>query len=424
MSQALNVWILQTGEPLHVDSGSPRPMRAMNLANALVEAGHKVTVFSADFSHAEKKHRFGHYKEVQVNEQLKYRLIPSPGYLDHMGLKRLYDHWVMGRNLKKLLKQESHRPDVVFVGFPPIEVAYYMTRWLKKHKIPSLIDVKDQWPAIFIKTLPSALRPIGRTAFSPYFFMAKKAMRNATGISAMAQGFLDWALSFAGRRQNANDRVVPLTTPQHSVEMNAHRSASAFWQQMGVSSERTKVVFIGTHSVAFDITPILAAARYFTSKDRNVDFVICGNGPMTTQWQQAFGEMSNVYFPGWVDRAQISVLLESTLAVLAPYRSSENFVNNLPNKVVDALSYGKPILTGLQGEVEALIKDHQVGLFYGDDETSLEHCIEILLSDKQLLTNIEANASKLYHDRFEFNQVYKGLVAHLEDLAKAEGRIK
>lgn len=420
MSKVLNVWILQTGEPLHVDSGSPRPMRAMNLANALVEAGHYVTLFSSDFSHAEKKHRFGHYQEVQVNEQLQYRLIPSPGYQGHIGLNRLYDHWVMGRNLDELLKNECQRPDVAFVGFPPIEVAYYLTRWLKKHKIPCLIDVKDQWPEIFVKALPSAVRPIGRVAFSPYFYMAKTAMRNATGISAMAQDFLNWGLSFARRQQNPNDRIVPLTPPQQSVDSNAHQAASTFWRQKGVSSDRAKVVFIGTHSAAFDMTPVVAAARYFASKGNNVDFVICGTGPMTTQWQQAFGDASNVYFPGWIDRAQIEVLLESSLAVLAPYFSKDDFMISVPNKVVDGLSHGKPILTGLKGEVEALVKNNQTGLFYGEGEKKLEHCIEALMSDPKLLTLIEKNCTNVYRQQFEFNYVYNGLVEHLIDLASKE----
>jgi len=419
----VNVWILQTGEPLHVDSGLKRPMRAMNLANALIDAGHNVVVFSADFSHTDKKHRFGHYKEIKVNEQLQYRLIPSPGYRRHIGLKRLYDHWVMGCNLAELLKQESQRPDVAFVGFPPIEVAHHMIRWLKIHKIPSLIDVKDQWPDLFVNALPLAIRPIGRIAFRPYFYMAKKAMRSATGISAMAKGFLDWALSFAGRQQNSNDRVVPLTRPQQSVDGDAYQVASAFWQLKGVSAERTKVVFIGTHSVAFDMAPVVTAARYFAGKENNVDFVICGEGPMMRQWKQAFGNAANVYFPGWIDSAQIEVLLASSLAVLAPYFSVDNFTTNVPNKVVDGLSHGKPILTGLKGEVEALVKGHQVGLFYGDDERSLEQCIELLLGNEQLLSNIETNAFNLYQDQFEFNHVYKGLVAHLEELARAGVRI-
>jgi glycosyltransferase involved in cell wall biosynthesis len=231
-------------------------------------------------------------------------------------------------------------------------------------------------------------------------------------------------LSFAGRKQNPNDRVVPLTLPQQSVDGDAHQAASDFWQQKGVSAERTKVVFIGTHSVAFDMAPVVNAARYFADKENDVDFVICGEGPMIGQWKQAFGNAANVYFPGWIDSAQIEVLLASSVAVLAPYFSTENFTTNVPNKVVDGLSHGKPILTGLKGEVEALVKGHQVGLFYGDDERSLEQCIEVLLGDALLLSNIETNAFNLYQDQFEFNNVYKGLVAHLEELATAEVLIK
>ena len=34
----------------------------------------------------------------------------------------------------KDIKKRKILPDVAFVGFPPIEVAYYMACWLKKNK--------------------------------------------------------------------------------------------------------------------------------------------------------------------------------------------------------------------------------------------------------------------------------------------------
>ena len=126
---------------------------------------------------------------------------------------------------------------------------------------------------------------------------------------------------------------------------------------------------------------------------------------MMVQWKQAFALSVTSIFR-MVDSAQIKVLLESSLAVLAPYFSSANFMTNVPNKVVDGFSHGKPVLTSLKGEVEALVKRHQAGLFYGNDEKSLEQCIEALLSDQELLSNIEKNALNLYQDQFEFNRVY------------------
>ena len=51
----MNILIFQSGEPLHIDGGNPRPMRAMNLANKLVEKGHTVIILSSRFYHQEKK---------------------------------------------------------------------------------------------------------------------------------------------------------------------------------------------------------------------------------------------------------------------------------------------------------------------------------------------------------------------------------
>ena len=74
------VWILQTGEPLHSDDGSPRSMRAMNLANALVNKGHDVILWSSGFYHQEKRHRSRIFEKIHINNKLEIRLIPSPGY--------------------------------------------------------------------------------------------------------------------------------------------------------------------------------------------------------------------------------------------------------------------------------------------------------------------------------------------------------
>ena len=100
------VWLLQTGEPLHIDSGNPRPMRAMNLSNKLVEAGHKVVLWTSAFSHQGKFHRFKQFKVIKLSENLEIRLIPSCGYQRHIGLSRLFDHAQLGWNLRHYLKDK------------------------------------------------------------------------------------------------------------------------------------------------------------------------------------------------------------------------------------------------------------------------------------------------------------------------------
>lgn len=415
----MNVWLLQTGEPLHIDAGNPRPMRAMNLANALAEAGHTVVLWSSAFYHQEKRHRSRSAQRIIVSPQLEIRLIPSLGYVRNIGPGRLWDHAVLGRNLVQQLKQETQPPDVAFIGYPPIEAAAVMTRWLSVRGVPSMLDIKDQWPNLFVDALPKSVRHLSRIVFAPYFHLAKRAMRDATGLSAMAEGFLAWAIDFAGRQRNDMDTVVPLTTPSGQVSAAELEAARQWWNNKGIVADgRLRVCFVGSHSPAFDIEPLYQAAKHFSSHGNQCEFVICGDGEYSAEWRSLMSGLPNVHFPGWVDRAQIEILAERSHAAITPYRNIDNFTKNLPNKVIDALSLGLPILSPLQGEVADLISRHKVGLRYGTDSgKTLIECIEVLRSDTELHQQISTNAFDLFQRDFSFETVYGGLVRHLEMLA-------
>lgn len=413
------IWILQTGEPLHIDAGKPRPMRAMNLADALVEAGHEVVLWSSEFYHQEKKHRSLGAKRVTVSKHLEIRLIPSPGYVRNIGPGRLWDHAVLARNLWQELKYETQPPDVAFIGYPPIEAAAVLTRWLSVRGVPSMLDIKDQWPNLFVDALPTPLRPVGRIVLAPYFYLANRAMRDATGLSAMAEEFLTWALDFAGRQRTDLDRVVPLTTPSGQVSALELESMRQWWDNKGIVADgRPRVFFVGSHSPAFDIEPLYHAAKHLSSNSNKCEFIICGDGEYSAEWRKLMSALPNVHFPGWIDRAQIETLAERSHAALAPYRNVDNFTKNIPNKVIDALSLGLPILSPLQGEVSNLIAKHGVGLSYGtESEKTLAQCIEELVSNPVLCQQLSKNALNLYQEKFSFEMVYGGLVKHLEALS-------
>lgn len=420
----MNVWLLQTGEPLHIDEGNPRPMRAMNLANALAKAGHKVVLWSPAFYHQEKRHRSHGGQRIIVSPQLEIRLISSPGYVRNIGLGRLWDHIILARNIGEILKQETYLPDVAFIGYPPIEAAAIMTHWLSVRGVPTMLDIKDQWPNLFVDAFPELMRPLGRIAFAPYFHLAKRAMSDATGLSAMAEGFLAWATDFAGRKRNDMDRVVPLTTPSGHISAVELDTARQWWNKKGiVADDRPRVSFVGSHSQAFDIEPIYEAAKHFSSDGNQCEFVICGDGECSAGWRSLMSGLTNVHFPGWADRAQIETLAERSHAAMAPYRNIDGFTKSLPNKVIDALSLGLPILSPLQGEVANLIANHGVGLRYGTDSgKSLIQCIEMLMANPELRQQISVNALNLYQEKFSFEMVYGGLVKHLEVLSLKKGQ--
>jgi glycosyltransferase involved in cell wall biosynthesis len=417
----LTVWLLQTGEPLHVDSGKARPMRAMNLADALVSAGHRVVVWSSAFYHQQRRQRVHTYTSVTIGDRLEYRLVPSPGYQRNIGPGRLWDHAVLGRNLARILDREASPPDVGFIGFPPIEPAAVMARWLRNRGVPSLLDVKDQWPAIFTDPLPGVLRPVGRVALAPYFALARRAMHDATGIAAMADGMLAWALAFAGRLRGPHDTIAPLTSALEEPESESISAAHAWWDALGVRRDaRPRLCFVGSQTSSFDFATVASAARSLAARDGGspCDFVICGTGESGALWRTEAAGLSNVIFPGWIDAAQLHVLADRSAGFLAPYTDNENFASSLPNKVLDALALGLPILSPLGGEVAALLHREGVGIRYlPGSAASLISAVDRLLAHDGMRGKLSANARVLYNARFTFEAVYGGLVQHLEKLA-------
>ena len=414
------VWILQTGEPLHSDEGNPRPMRAMNLANAIVSKGHKVVLWSSAFNHSDKKHRCTTAKDIVVSEDLIIRLIPSPGYVRNIGLRRLWDHAVMASNLSKMLKREKDVPNVAFIGYPPIETATVMGTWLKKRGVDYMVDIKDQWPSIFVEAVPKKVRFIGRLIFSPYFYLAKKVMKSATGLSAMSKSFLDWSVHFAGRSLNKHDRVVPLTKPNETPPPADMKSAFEWWSSMGINDDHIpKFCFVGSHSQAFDMLPVSIAAKQLHAEGNSAQFIICGDGPLSSTWRRMMGDLPNVYFPGWIDRSKAEALASLSTAALAPYNNVDNFILNLPNKIIDSLGQGLPILSPLKGEVQKLINTYKIGLNYGKAaEMELLEAIKKISSDKTLRAEMSTNAKALFNDQFSYEHVYGGLVDHLVDMAR------
>jgi glycosyltransferase involved in cell wall biosynthesis len=418
MSDSLNVWLLQTGEPLHTDAGNPRPMRAMNLANALVAAGHKVVLWSSSFYHQEKRHRVLGSDRIIVSPGLEIRLIPSPGYLRNIGPGRLWDHAILARNLAKELSAESVAPDVAFIGYPPIETAAVMTRWLAIRRIPCIVDVKDQWPTIFTDALPKLLKPLGRIALTPYFYFGSRAMREATALSAMAGSFLHWAVNFAGRKVSQLDLVVPLTTPTGQVSAIELEKAGLWWDQKGIKADGTqRIIFVGSHSPAFDIDPVCEAVIEMERSGSNCQFVFCGDGTDSPAWRKKMAGLPNVFFPGWIERDKIEALAIRSSAAIAPYHNSEDFVMSIPNKVIDSLALGLPVLSSLRGEVGSLISDSEIGMNYGPlTGKSLLQCIEDLATKPDLRDRLSVNALQLFQTRFSFDTVYGGLVKHIEML--------
>jgi glycosyltransferase involved in cell wall biosynthesis len=408
----MNVWILQTGEPLHIDEGSLRPMRAMNLADALVERGHRVTIWSSDFDHFTKKHRFRKDEVITVHDNLEIRLIHSRGYQNHFGLDRLFDHAQMGWNLKKLLRGESV-PDVAFLGYPPIEPAWVMSLWLKRRGVPFYVDVKDAWPEILVRALPKSLQTAGKILLLPYLLAMKSTFKNATALSSISEPYLNWCRSKIDNEYRKFDRITPLTSQVIQYSHTELEESRIKLDQLDVTDDgEFRMSFIGTLNSAFDFGSIISAA-----KSLGFNLVIAGDGPQLIDLKKICIDHKNIKFLGWISGAESRTLMERTSIMVAPLKDLPDFRMSMPNKFFDAMQNGKSMLTSISGFTGAFIQKNEIGFEYpANDEFQTTRIISELMSYPQKLLDQGERALEIYNEEFSFQKVYSQLIDDLEKI--------
>lgn len=98
------------------------------LAEMIASSGVNVEVITSTFRHSTKTNDnsvTGVYKSNII-------LIPEPGYSKNISLKRLYSHWVWGRNVRKYLDSLNQVPSVIYCAIPSLTVAVQAAKYCKK----------------------------------------------------------------------------------------------------------------------------------------------------------------------------------------------------------------------------------------------------------------------------------------------------
>ena len=405
----MRVWLLQTGEPMPFDRDGSRPMRAVNLTRSLQEAGHEVLVWTADFDHRTHSHRYGRNTEVR-SRHLTVRYLHSRGYVNNVGLARLIDHAELARQLRRALSDpQTQKPDVAFIGYPPIEPASVMVKWLVDRQVPCLLDVKDAWPDVLLRAIPESLDVLGHAILSPYYSSMRRTFGRATALSAMAEPFLEWALGQAGRSRNELDASFPLTSRTTHFSHAQYSDAERWCEQQGYGQDgRFTLGFVGTLHSSYVWEPVLEAAKVHS----DARFVIAGDGSQHEELRRRAKHLANVALPGWVSQVQAEVLARHCDAALIPVGKHVDFEMSVPNKVYDAMAAGLPIMSSLAGATRRLIESERL-------PQSLVHLVERAKTDVDGTREMGRRAQLLFAERFTVDKVYGALARHLELMASA-----
>lgn len=399
----MNIWLIKVGELLPIGNNN-RKMRTTFLASKLVEKGHNVFWWTSAFDHFKKDWAFKKDSQLVVTEGLTIVALKGIGYNKNISFSRYLDHKILARKFRKIAPTMI-KPNVIIASSPPYDLAYEAVIFAKKENIPVLVDIRDEWPDLFLDVVSKPFRKLLRIILFRDFHMIKDALLMSDGLIAMMNSLLEWGLKYAERPKGPNDRVFYLGAQKNIGQglMKNHKFINAF-------NNKFIITFIGNFVKNNDPSILIKCAERLLNT--NIHFVLAGNGELFDKIKKMASGLSNVSLLGWLNQDEIDALLSLSHIGICP---TSQFRNAFPNKAFIYLSAGLPILSAFQGDLKDIIKEYQIGFYYPPpDVDALEKCIKRLYDDQNLYKKMSSSVDMVFNELFSADKIYSEYAEHIE----------
>jgi glycosyltransferase involved in cell wall biosynthesis len=373
-----NIWLVNIGEPLPLDGN--RPHRMCSWKTQLENQGYNVTFFTTDFEHQRKK--------WVKDKPIGFVLLKSYlSYSSNIGLARLINHFLVSISLLRAFVKQTITADVIIVSYPTIWTSLVSVIYGKLNKIKVIVDIRDKWPDIFVPY------PVFKILLFPLFLIKKFIFSNANKLIAISPGYLKW--SSPNNKLN-DDLILPLVQP---LVDRVNRNIVEFNQ--------IKLLFVGSLGTTYDLEALLIIHDKLVERGIPFQIQVCGDGPERTWLEKNIVYRNNIILYGWLNKIELQKKLDNANFGLMFYHA--NSPQGWPNKLLEYMANGLPVINTLKGESWDLIHDKQLG--YNLEMNDIDGLINWLC---QLLND------KAFYNRY-VNQNY---YTHLENFTEEPNRIK
>lgn len=412
----MKVWIVTVYEPLPLNNKKTKAQRCGMLASALLERGHSVSLWTSAFDHALHKH----YHERSILEEsgpkISIQFIKGCGYRKDRSPKRFIHNRLTAREFVRLADACSQIPDIIFAPIPILELTEAAVQYARRRDIPIIVDIRDLWPDVYLTALPKYLRPVGKRLLHFEYQRVGNILRNATGITAISDTYLQYGLSYAQRSRSDMDEVFPLGsecsgTP-NLAQPNQGDGTDLIKQKYGIDENHFVATYVGTFSRFLDVENILKAARLLI-KHQGIRIFVIGTGERSHEFLRLAEHLPNVCMTGWLSADKIRSILQRSQLGLVAY--SKDAVMSLPNKPFEYMAAGLPLLSSLPGELARLIQAHGIGRNYeAGNPKSMAGEVLWFYSHPEETALMGKRSSELFWTKFRSDMIYGDLSKHLE----------
>jgi glycosyltransferase involved in cell wall biosynthesis len=411
----VRIWLVKDAEPLPI-AGSAHRMRMGRLADTLVARGHDITWWHSTFYHFSKSRLAEEPGDRTVGPGYRLRLIEAGTYRGNLTWSRYLHHRRLARGFLQAAEALAP-PDVIVAACPIPWLAHAAVAYGTARGVPTVVDVRDLWPDIFVHKSPVWFRPMAWAATRDMAAQVRWLLGKADSLVAVSDGYLRWASKLAGRPIRPEDRVLPLGYRQPALAGVRESVPPVIQRLLPKLSGRVVVTFTGSFGRSYDLQTVCDAAERLQAEGRaDLHFVIAGDGEQHAALAQRAKILANVSLPGWLEKEEMdSLLAVSDLGLVCCSSVSDT----LPNKIFQYLAFGLPLVSSLEGEAERLIDQDEIGVSYpAGDAGALATCLRSLAGDSARRHLQAANARRLFREKYDAEVIDHAYASHVERIGR------
>ncbi len=339
-----------------------RKMRYALMADAFVRAGHRVVIWTSDFSHATKCSRTLRRTSDSSSSCMSIQMVRTIPYARNVSLRRVVSHIAYARQWERdaagVVADGLARPSLIVSSLPTISAAAAAIRIARRFGASVAVDVQDAWPETFERILP-------RWTLSPLRKMAQRVFREADIVTGVCSRYRELA--------NRSDYVMAYL----GIELGPRPALPCS------NGPRRRIAYVGGLGCSYDLKTVRRAAEML-----DMELAVAGG-------------------KNYLGQAELESFLSGCDVGVVPM-SADSWVG-LPNKLFDYAKAGLPIVSSLGGESAELIAKYACGATYKvGDVDSLSNAIRSALA-------CEAGASRrMCEAEFDATRIYDSYVRTLE----------
>ncbi len=352
--------------------GGATATRAFAMSRALAAAGHQVTIgcgaydgastgLSGPYRGGERRGRVGAVEVVEF-------AIRSGNAQGFMSRSAGFLHFAARAG--RLATQPGW--DLVIASSTPLTVALPALWAQTRRGTPFVFEIRDPWPE-----LPRALGGVPAPVLAALEPLADAACRGARAVIGLSDGMAQTAI--ARGADPARVHVVP-----NGCDLDLFGPHIAPWRPEPANAWEVLAVYAGTHGRANGLGLLVEAAAILQSRgETRVRIVLAGDGAQKPALMALASGLRNITFLDPMPKPQLAALLAGSqvgLQCLAPVPEFAEWT--APNKLMDYLAAGLPVVANMGGRAARLLAEGPCGIATApEDANALADALVLLAAD-------------------------------------------